>query len=242
MDKPSQETPPPVSPPEDRLDSWKEIGAYLNRDVTTVQRWEKREGMPVHRHLHDRMGSVYASRAELDAWARGRVPAPPARANPDMLPSAAEIPGDSQGLNGAESARLPATTTGAVNGGEPRGMRWSVIGAFAAMVVALGSGSYFYFHKTPELTDKDTIIIADFTNKTGDTVFDDTLRQGLSVQLEQSPFLSLVSDQRIRQTLRLMGQPADTKLTAEISREVCQRTGSKAVIDARLLRSARNTA
>ncbi len=72
MGEPSPGTPPPERPPEDRLDSWKEIAAYLNRDVTTVQRWEKREGMPVHRHLHDRMGSVYASRAELDAWARGR--------------------------------------------------------------------------------------------------------------------------------------------------------------------------
>jgi Tol biopolymer transport system component len=71
-------TTPPVKPPEDRLDSWKEIAAYLNRDVTTVQRWEKREGMPVHRHVHDKMGSVYASRAELDAWARGRKPAAPA--------------------------------------------------------------------------------------------------------------------------------------------------------------------
>ena len=58
--------------PEDRLDSWKEIAAYLNRDVTTVQRWEKREAMPVHRHVHDRMGSVYAFRSELDGWARGR--------------------------------------------------------------------------------------------------------------------------------------------------------------------------
>src|SRR5258705_5099081 len=65
-------TTPPVKPPEDRLDSWKEIAAYLNRDVTTVQRWEKREGMPVHRHLHDRVGSVYASRAELDAWTLSR--------------------------------------------------------------------------------------------------------------------------------------------------------------------------
>jgi len=65
-------TPPSMRPPEDRLDSWKEIAAYLNRDVTTVQRWEKREGMPVHRHLHDRMGSVYAFRVELDTWARSR--------------------------------------------------------------------------------------------------------------------------------------------------------------------------
>ena len=57
---------------EDRLDSWKEIATYLKRDVTTVQRWEKREGMPVHRHLHDKLGSVYAFRSELDAWSRGR--------------------------------------------------------------------------------------------------------------------------------------------------------------------------
>ncbi|HKQ87041.1 MAG TPA: hypothetical protein VJS43_09745 [Candidatus Acidoferrales bacterium] len=72
MGEPSVPTPPPDRSPEDRLDSWKEIAEYLHRDVTTVQRWEKREGMPVHRHLHDRMGSVYAFRADLDAWARSR--------------------------------------------------------------------------------------------------------------------------------------------------------------------------
>src|SRR5204863_8564204 len=72
MSEPFPGTPPSVRPPEDRLDSWKEIAAYLNRDVTTVQRWEKREAMPVHRHLHDRIGSVYAFRAALDTWARGR--------------------------------------------------------------------------------------------------------------------------------------------------------------------------
>jgi Tol biopolymer transport system component len=65
-------TPPSDRLAEERLDSWKEIAAYLNRDVTTVQRWEKREGMPVHRHLHDRLGSVYAFRGELDAWSRSR--------------------------------------------------------------------------------------------------------------------------------------------------------------------------
>jgi Tol biopolymer transport system component len=72
MREPSPDSPQSMSSPEDRLDSWKEIAAHLNRDVTTVQRWEKREGMPVHRHLHDRIGSVYASRAELDSWARSR--------------------------------------------------------------------------------------------------------------------------------------------------------------------------
>ena len=59
-------------PPSERLDSWKEIAAHFDRDVTTVQRWEKREGMPVHRHLHDRAGSIYAFTAELDEWARSR--------------------------------------------------------------------------------------------------------------------------------------------------------------------------
>jgi hypothetical protein len=74
MSEPLSSGSPPLSatPAVERLESWKEIGAYLKRDVTTVQRWEKREGMPVHRHLHDKMGSVYAFRPELDAWARSR--------------------------------------------------------------------------------------------------------------------------------------------------------------------------
>ena len=76
MGEPFPGTSPPAEGSEVRLDSWKEIAAYLNRDVTTVQRWEKREGMPVYRHQHDRMGSVYAFRSELDAWALSRnIPA-----------------------------------------------------------------------------------------------------------------------------------------------------------------------
>src|SRR5215813_14037199 len=72
MGEPLDGTPPSTNPGDIRLDSWKEIAAYLNRDVTTVQRWEKREGMPVHRHQHDRIGSVYAFRSDLDAWAQSR--------------------------------------------------------------------------------------------------------------------------------------------------------------------------
>lgn len=74
MGQPSLDIPPAARQPEQRLDSWKEIAAYLNRDVTTVQRWEKREGMPVHRHLHDKRGSVYAVAEELDAWMQSRQP------------------------------------------------------------------------------------------------------------------------------------------------------------------------
>ena len=72
MDEPASGAPPAEAATENRLDSWKEIAAYLKRDVTTVQRWERREGMPIHRHVHEKMGSVYAFRSELDAWTRRR--------------------------------------------------------------------------------------------------------------------------------------------------------------------------
>ena len=89
MDGSSPElTPQPATTSDDRLDSWKEIAAYLKRDVTTVRRWEKREGMPVHRHVHDKLGSVYAFRSELHAWTLSRNP-PSASEDID-----AEVPAD----------------------------------------------------------------------------------------------------------------------------------------------------
>ncbi len=111
------------------------------------------------------------------------------------------------------------------------GTRWKMIVPAAAAVLALSVAGYVYFHRTPTLTDKDTIVLAEFENKTGDPVFDDTLRQGLSVQLQQSPFLSLISEQQIQQTLALMGQAKDARLTAEIAQQVCARTASAAVVD-----------
>jgi tetratricopeptide (TPR) repeat protein len=100
-----------------------------------------------------------------------------------------------------------------------------------AAIVVIGVGIlFFHSHKTHALTDKDTIILSDFENKTGDAVFDDTLRQGLAVQLEQSPFLSMISDSKVNQTLKMMGRPAGDRLTPEVTREVCQRTGGKAML------------
>jgi len=109
--------------------------------------------------------------------------------------------------------------------------RWKGGAIVAAIATATIAAVYLYSHRAPKLTDKDTIVLADFTNKTSDPVFDDTLRQGLAVQLEQSPFLSLVSEERIRRTLRLMGRREDAPLTPEIAREVCERTGSAAVLE-----------
>ena len=109
--------------------------------------------------------------------------------------------------------------------------RWKVIFPAAAVVLALAVAGYFYLHRAPKLTDRDTLVLADFTNTTGDPVFDGTLRRGLAVELEQSPFLSLVSDQRIQGTLGRMSQPADARLTPELARDICVRTGSAAVLE-----------
>ena len=106
---------------------------------------------------------------------------------------------------------------------------------FASLILllaAIGTATFLlFFHRRRVLSETDTVVVADFTNSTGDSVFDDTLRQGLAVELEQSPFLSLISEQRIQQTLRLMDQPAGARLTPEVAREICERTASAAVLD-----------
>jgi Tol biopolymer transport system component len=134
MGDPSSGTPPSAKPPEDRLDSWKEIAAYLNRDVTTVQRWEKREGMPVHRHLHDRMGSVYASRAELDAWTRSRNP-PSAQENEIDNAASPTSP-----VNLPTQAPHSATTA--------LQTKWKRILPLAALGAVLAIGASIWFQRT----------------------------------------------------------------------------------------------
>jgi tetratricopeptide (TPR) repeat protein len=107
---------------------------------------------------------------------------------------------------------------------------WKIAAAVLLAAVLVAGGLYYRAHQAKPLTDKDSIVLADFTNTTGDNVFDDTLKQGLAVQLEQSPFLNLVSDRKVNDTLKLMGRPAGDRLTPEVTRKVCQRTGSKAML------------
>jgi eukaryotic-like serine/threonine-protein kinase len=184
-------------------------------------------------------------------------PAAPVRLNPDLSPkleevinkalekdkklryqSAAEIRTDLQRLKrDSSSGRVSATVEPAVKIAQTsiarsRQIRWPAIGGLTILVIGLAAGGWLLFsHKTHALTEKDTIVLADFTNRTGDPVFDGTLRQGLSVQLEQSPFLSIIPDQQVQQTLQMMDQKPDSKLTPEIARELCQRTTSAAVMD-----------
>jgi tetratricopeptide (TPR) repeat protein/predicted Ser/Thr protein kinase len=190
-----------------------------------------------------------------------RVPVPPVRLNPDVSPkleeiiskalekdkklryqSAAEIRTDLQRLtrdstSGRVAAVVPTPVVGAPDAGlmspaKSSRFRWMAICGVAALVSALAVGGWLFFsRKAHTLTEKDTIVLADFENATGDAVFDGTLRQGLSVQLEQSPFLSIIPDQQVQQTLQMMDQTPDAKLTPEIARELCQRTSGAAVID-----------
>ena len=147
-------------------------------------------------------------------------------------------------LHGGAMQELPLPTTGprAVHESPLRrhwvvavagSKRWKVLVPVALLLVAAAVGGTFYFRSRQartRLTDKDTIVLSDFNHKTGDSVFDDTLKQGLSVQLEESPFLALVSERKVNETLKLMGHPAGDRLTPEVAREICLRTGSKAML------------
>ena len=151
--------------------------------------------------------------------------------------SAAEIRTDLQRLRReTESAMLSASPRSVDGAGRKLGLAGKALVPTALLIAALAVGGYFYFHRAPKLTDKDTIVLADFTNSTGDPVFDGTLRQGLASQLEQTPFLNLISDQQIAQTLELMNQPKQARLTPEVAREVCQRKGSAAAIEGSISR------
>jgi len=142
---------------------------------------------------------------------------------------ASEIRAELQRLKrDTESARVPAASR--VEAATHLGMGWKVTLSVALAVVALAVGGYFYLHRPPKLTDKDTLVLADFTNTTGDTVFDNSLKQALTISLQQSPFLSLLSDQQVQHTLRLMGRPSQTLLGQDVTREVCQRNQSKAML------------
>jgi eukaryotic-like serine/threonine-protein kinase len=116
-------------------------------------------------------------------------------------------------------------------GPTPRGIRWEIIAPVIVLLVAIiAGGVYWRAHRAPILTEQDTVVLADFNNTTGEAVFDDTLKQAISAQLGQSPFLNILSDARIRATLRLMAKPANIKLTPEVARDLCQRAEAKAYI------------
>jgi len=147
--------------------------------------------------------------------------------------SADEIRTDLQRLKKeTESGRAVGTADVAVPAvGKRSRLRWAAATGTAALLIALAVGGWLHSARGAHaLTNKDSIVLADFENKTGDPVFDDTLRQGLAVELAQSPFLSLIPEGKVNDTLKLMGRPAGDRLTPQVAREVCERTGAKAIL------------
>jgi len=157
----------------------------------------------------------------------GRTAAPAAEEEEDEAEAAASrraSSGKQKAVSSPGQAAEPEQTSS---------RRWKILVPSVVVVVAalIGGGLYLRSRSAAPLTEKDTIVLADFANTTSETVFDDTLKQALRVQLEQSPFLNVLSDQKVDEQLRLMGRPKDQRLTQDVAREVCQRTGSKAVLE-----------
>src|SRR6266487_382263 len=184
--------------------------AEIRADLKRLKReTESRHGVPAS------SGSVGIARESGSQVAQ--LPSPASGSSPALAPSPSS--------SAVKVAEVP------VAGGRKL---WKVLVPAAVVVVAAAIGGGLYFRSrqtTTRLSEKDTIVLAEFTNTTGDPVFDGTLRQGVLAQLEQSPFLSLLSDQRVAQTLALMAQPKDARLTRELAREVCQRTASAASVE-----------
>ncbi|MGC2184679.1 MAG: serine/threonine-protein kinase, partial [Terriglobales bacterium] len=124
----------------------------------------------------------------------------------------------------------PVSSAAAVAPAPPNRKVW-YIAAAALLAVAIGVGGFFYTRRAGALTEKDSILLTDFVNTTGDAVFDDTLKQALAVQLEQSPYLNVFPQERVRDTLKFMGRSPDERLTPDLARDVCQREGIKAVLN-----------
>ena len=186
-------------PVSERLDSWKEIAPYLQRDVRTVRRWEKKEGLPVHRHMHDKVATVFAYRSELDTWLENRSVALENN-KPGRFRFFSENKKTVVGVAGGVTLLLLV------------GLAWMNIGSSS----------------NPEalsFQERDWVLIADFDNRTGEAVFGGVLEYALRREITNSQFVNVVPRERINDTLQLMRKPVDTRIDPEVAREICLRDG-----------------
>ncbi len=226
--------------------------AYMSPEQTRAESLDARTdlfsfGAVLYEMATGRMAFAGGTAAVIHDAVLNRAPAPPSSLNPSLpaelgtllkkalekdrnlrYQNAADIRTDLQRLKrDTDSARLPATTGGTAS---RFAGRWRSLASAAVAVMALAAGAYLHFHRAPTLSEEDTLVLADFTNTTGDPVFDETLKQAISVQLAQSPFLNILSYARTRATLRLMAKPLNTRLTPDVASELCERADGKAYI------------
>jgi eukaryotic-like serine/threonine-protein kinase len=230
--------------------------AYMSPEQARAQELDARSDLfSLGAVLYEMATGVLPFRGESSATIFNAIltcmPTPAVRLNPDLpheleriidkalekdrnlrYQSAAEMRSDLQRLKrDTDSRKFSGATQQAPAAAIHKTRLPWIAGAAMLLLIVAGGAAYFLRPHAAKLTNKDTIVLADFNNTTGDAVFDGTLRQGLSAQLEQSPFLSLISEQRIAQTLSTMSQPNRARLTPELTREICQRTASAATIE-----------
>jgi hypothetical protein len=223
--------PPVDAQRSDRLDTWKEVAAHLRRSVRTVQRWEREEALPVHRHRHDKLGSIYAFKAELDAWwvTHG--------ATLDETAS-----GTQRVVEPPRSSPVPAETQVA-----RRGRRFSLamIGlagaCLAAVIVVVLLASRVRSDQAPPPHAPHRLLLTEFENLTGEPALVGRLRDALQEQLSADRLADIVPSDQIANLLRLMKKPHDTPVDAVIGRELCLRDGAiDAFVTGTLERSGSN--
>ena len=216
-----------------RLDSWKEISAYLKRDSRTLQRWEKKEGLPVHRHVHETQVSVYAYTTELDAWLAARSIAPASQTTP-----AAESP--SEPMPKARPWRLTAAGIAAGIALLGLGVRQrdhrrampapppqSIRASAATSATPAPEPGTIQFH------ERDWVLLDAFENRTGEPLLDNALKNALERELSNSNFLFVAPRERVEDALRLMRKPPGTKMDVSLAREVCLRDDMRVLVTGR---------
>jgi eukaryotic-like serine/threonine-protein kinase len=146
--------------------------------------------------------------------------------------TAADLRGDLKRIRRSSEPTVVAAAAPDARASHPKNRRlpWKLVGTVGAAIAAVAAGVFMYSSRTRAFSERDSVVLADLTNTTGEAVFDGTLKEALDVQLRQSPFLSVLADQRVQGTLRLMGRKADEKITPPIAREICERTASKATV------------
>ena len=145
--------------------------------------------------------------------------------------AAASSPGSSGSAKVQAAVPVSSQVSAAVVAPPSGSKKWLWVAAAVVIAAAVASGIFFFSHRSRALTARDSILLSDFVNTTGDPVFDGTLRQALAVQLEQSPYLNIFPQERVRDTLRYMGHSPDERVTPDLARQVCQREGVKAVLN-----------
>jgi len=182
-----------------------------------------------YQHASEMRAELQRLKRDTESSRSAVVAEPPEFARVDV-PSVSSGPPAASGSSRTVHSSLSAESSTPTSPASKR--KWIGLASAAACLVAIGTaGVYLSIHRSHPLTDKDTILVADFLNTTSDPVFDGTLKQALAVQLRQSPFLSVVPEERVRETLQFMGRPADERVTGAVAREVCERQNVKATIN-----------